>query len=99
MLTNTNFLTTEVENNQIVKSNFTDTISLSLTEREIEIINLIVEGLSTKEIAKELFVSFNTIKTHRMRIRYKLNVKNVAGVVREAFLGKIISFARFKQAC
>ncbi len=44
----------------------------SLTPREIEIIRLIRNGLSTFQIAEKLFVSAETIKTHRRNIYYKL---------------------------
>jgi DNA-binding CsgD family transcriptional regulator len=62
-----------------------------LTSREIEIINLIIEEQSTKEIAETMFLSFETIKSHRKNIMAKLGAKNVAGIVREAFLQNIIS--------
>jgi DNA-binding CsgD family transcriptional regulator len=57
-----------------------------LTTREIEILNLIVQEQSTKEIAESLFLSTETVKSHRKKIMNKLDVKNVAGIVREAFL-------------
>lgn len=57
-----------------------------LTKRELEIVELIVFEYSTKEIAQQLFLSFETIKTHRHRIMQKLNVRSVAGIVREAIL-------------
>ncbi|NOU45652.1 MAG: response regulator transcription factor [Bacteroidales bacterium] len=55
-----------------------------LTEREIEIIKLIVEGLSNKEIADKLFISPRTVDTHRTNLMKKLEVNNVAGLVRYA---------------
>lgn len=63
-----------------------------LSEREIEIIQLIIEELSTKQIAGKLFLSNETIKSHRRNIMRKLDVKNVAGIVREAFCRRIIVF-------
>jgi len=62
-----------------------------LTSREQEIIRLITQEYSTKEIAQQLYLSFETVKSHRHSIMNKLNVKNVAGIVREAFLQNIIS--------
>jgi len=47
-----------------------------LTEREYDILKLICEGLSNEEIAKKLFISKNTVKTHIRNIYDKLNVKN-----------------------
>ena len=55
-----------------------------LTDREIEIIKLIVEGLSNKDIAEKLFISPRTVDTHRTNLMKKLDVNNVAGLVRYA---------------
>lgn len=62
----------------------------TITGRESQIIELLVNEFSTKEIARELNISFETVKTHRNNIRIKLGVKNVAGVVREAFYLKLV---------
>ena len=53
-----------------------DTLN-SITEREREIIQLIVEGNKTKEIAKKLCLSVKTIETHRSNIMRKLNIDNL----------------------
>ena len=55
-----------------------------LTKREKEVLHLIVEELTTKEIADRLFVSMCTVETHRLHLINKLGVKNTAGLVREA---------------
>jgi DNA-binding NarL/FixJ family response regulator len=55
-----------------------------LTDREIEIIRLIAEGLSNKEIADKLFISHRTVDTHRTNMMNKLGLHNVAGIVRFA---------------
>jgi DNA-binding NarL/FixJ family response regulator len=52
-----------------------------LSGREIEIINLISRGLSSKEIAGELFVSKKTVEVHRYNILKKLNLTNAAALV------------------
>ena len=56
----------------------------NLTRRELEIIQLIVEEYSTQEIAGKLFISVNTVESHRKNLILKLGVKNTAGIVREA---------------
>lgn len=55
-----------------------------LTEREHEVLALIAEGLSNKEIAGRLQLGVRTIETHRERIMRKLNVHSVAGLTRFA---------------
>lgn len=55
-----------------------------LTQREREIIKLICEGYSTKEISEKLFISFKTVDTHRNNIMRKLNLNNVVSLVRFA---------------
>jgi len=55
-----------------------------LTERELEILKLVAEGLSTRDIAEKLFIAVRTVETHRKTIMNKLEVTNVAGMVRIA---------------
>ncbi len=54
---------------------------VSLSEREIEIIKLISDGCTNKEIADQLFLSTHTVNTHRKNIMNKLGIKNTAGIV------------------
>ncbi len=61
-----------------------------LTRREIEIINLVAQGLSNNEIGKKLFISPRTADTHRTNIMRKLDLHNVAEIVRFAFQNKLI---------
>jgi DNA-binding NarL/FixJ family response regulator len=55
-----------------------------LSPREIEIITMIAEGKSSKEIASILFLSFRTIQNHRTKIMKKLNLKKNTDLVRYA---------------
>jgi DNA-binding CsgD family transcriptional regulator len=48
---------------------------LRITPRELEILNLIAQGMSNREIADKLFVSENTVKTHSSRVFDKLGAK------------------------
>lgn len=56
----------------------------NLSKRERQVLSLIVEGKSSKEIAAELGISFKTAVTHRASIMGKLDVHEIASVVREA---------------
>jgi NarL family two-component system response regulator LiaR len=63
---------------------------LGMTPRELEILQLIAEGLSNKEIAERSFISENTVKTHSSRVFDKLGVKRrVQAVQRGRELGLI----------
>jgi DNA-binding NarL/FixJ family response regulator len=52
-----------------------------LSEREIEVINLIRDGLSSKEIATRLNIAIKTVEVHRHNILKKLKVKNTASLI------------------
>ncbi len=58
--------------------------SSQLTKRETEIVALIAEGMSSKEIAEKLFISIKTVETHRAHIMEKLECRNSAEIIRYA---------------
>ena len=60
-------------------------INHSLSMREREVLNLIVNEFTIKEIADQLYISVHTVISHRKSIQGKLNAKNTAGIVRRAF--------------
>ncbi|WP_369753492.1 response regulator [Flavobacterium sp. WC2409] len=66
------------------------TIDLLLTGREIEIITLIALEYSGKEISEQLFISSNTVETHRKNIMKKLKAKNTISLVKFAIKNKLI---------
>lgn len=55
-----------------------------ISEREYEVLKLIIQGLSNKEIADKLYVSTRTIDSHRYNIMKKLNAKNLAELIQRA---------------
>ncbi|WP_430402787.1 response regulator [Fluviicola sp.] len=61
-----------------------------LSEREIEIIELIAEGFTSKEIATRLFISEHTVKTHRKNIFQKTNVSDSDELIKWAMNNKLI---------
>ena len=56
---------------------------LKLSSREIEILQLLKEGYSNKEISQHLFLSELTVKTHRKNIMTKMGAKNIADLLRK----------------
>ncbi|NNF33606.1 MAG: response regulator transcription factor [Saprospiraceae bacterium] len=63
---------------------------ISLSSREKQILQLIVDEFTTSEISEKLFISVNTVETHRRNIMNKLGAKNTAGVVRIALENKLL---------
>ncbi len=64
---------------------------IEISAREIEIIRLITEGHSNKEIADKLFISLHTVNTHRKNIMNKLGINNTAGLVMFAIKNEILN--------
>jgi len=61
-----------------------DAIFESLTPRQREVLTLIAEGNSTKNIARLLNISVKTVETHRRLLMERLDIHNLAGLVRYA---------------
>ena len=59
--------------------------SPKVTPREKEVLHLIAHEHSTKEIASKLYVSYETVNSHRKNLLRKMDVKNTAGLVRAGF--------------
>ena len=55
-----------------------------ITDRENEILRLIVEGFSNRQIAERLTLSVRTVETHRANIMKKLKIENLAGLIKYA---------------
>jgi two-component system, NarL family, response regulator NreC len=74
---------------RLQQQNLTDSYEL-LTDREREILQLLAEGRSNKEVAQVLSLSPYTVETHRSHIMQKLNLHNTAEIVLYAMRKKII---------
>ena len=57
---------------------------LELSKRELEILNLMAQGYSNEEIAKTIFVSVSTVKTHNQNLFEKLDVKRRTQAIEKA---------------
>src|SRR5690606_16717232 len=82
------YLTQEVrsafDNDMRAKEIMGETGYHALTKREKEVVKLICRECTTQEIAASLFLSPQTIDTHRKNILHKLGVRNTAGLVKYA---------------
>ena len=70
---------------QIKKQEKNNQETKSLTERELEILKLIVQEYSTATIAEQLFISPRTVDTHRKNIMQKTQSKTIIGLIKFAF--------------
>lgn len=74
-----------------------DDESETLTDREKEIIVCVVKGLSNKEIADKLFISINTVTTHRRNIARKLDIHSPSGLTIYAIVNKLVDVGEIKS--
>ena len=63
----------------------------SITIREREVVQLIAEGLSSKQIGGALNISTRTVESHRAKLMEKLRIRNVTGLVRYAIREGLVS--------
>jgi DNA-binding NarL/FixJ family response regulator len=69
----------------------------SLTRREQEVLRLLVEGLSAKEIGERFFISPKTVENHRTNIMNKLNIHSTMALVRYAAKLGLIDVDQWKE--
>ena len=62
-----------------------------LTPRQKEVLQLIAEGYSTREIAERLHVSVKTVEAHRANLMERLEIHDVPGLVRLAIRARLVS--------
>lgn len=62
-----------------------------LSERELDVLKLLVEGFSNKEIANKLYISTHTVISHRKNISQKTGIKSVSGLTIFAVLNKLVT--------
>ena len=58
--------------------------SMPLTPRQKEILKLVAQGLTNREVAHQLKISVRTVEVHRFNLMRRLNVRNVAQLLRQA---------------
>jgi DNA-binding NarL/FixJ family response regulator len=67
-----------------VKQNHTNNVAVKLTHRELEILDLILKELTSREIAEQLYISKQTVDTHRLSIMEKTGSKSIVGLIKYA---------------
>lgn len=65
----------------------------TLTQREMEVLALIVQELSSEEIAEKLFISRRTVDTHRKHILQKTQSKTIVGLIKFAFRNELVDIS------
>ncbi|HNQ67495.1 MAG TPA: response regulator transcription factor [Bacteroidales bacterium] len=75
---------------QLTKEKKSDKNIIDLTRREKEILQLLCEGLSNKEIAEELFISERTVLGHKTNLMIKTNCKNSLSLMAYAIKNKLV---------
>ena len=80
--------------NRLVQGNGQGPNLAELTNREREVLILVAEGLSNKEISNHLEVGVRTVETHRERIMRKLAIHSVAGLTRFAIAKGLVAVRR-----
>ena len=63
---------------------------LQITDREMEVLELICQGLSNNEISEKIFLSPRTVETHRAKLLRKTDTKNTSGLIIYAIKNKVI---------
>lgn len=85
-----NYFSSQVQNvifkkySSVVKAKKEKEPDIKLTSREMEIVRLIAEGLTSQEMAEKLFISPRTVETHRANLMKKTGVKSAMELVRKA---------------
>lgn len=77
---------------KIKANNFNE---VDFSKREMEVLELICQQLTTAEIAEQLFISPRTVEVHRNNLLLKADVKNVAGLVIYAIQHNLVTFDKF----
>lgn len=67
-----------------------DNLVSQITQRELEVLKLIALGLTSQDIANKLFISKNTVETHRKNMLSKFNVNNTAALLKIAYKKNLV---------
>ncbi len=73
-----------IQNREDFRPNEDEIRKLGLSKREVEVLQLMADGLSNNEIAEKLFLSLNTVKSHSSRVFEKLDVRRRTQAIEKA---------------
>lgn len=90
VLSGNKYISEKIVQSQLVNFSGNKNDLSSLSEREWEILNLLVKGQSTSEIAQNLNLRLNTISTYKVRIFQKMNVNNIVELIEKVKLNKLL---------
>jgi DNA-binding CsgD family transcriptional regulator len=79
-----------LNNNPEPQPNHSELVKQILSDRELDVLKLLVEGFSNKEIADKLYISTHTVISHRKNIIQKTGIKSVSGLTIFAVVNKLI---------
>ena len=65
--------------------------NITLTARELEVLEMLSHGLSSKEISEKLYISPNTVEYHRKQLLRKTSSRNVAELIGNAFRYRLLN--------
>lgn len=85
------YLSKDIIQRKTQSSETTGVAKKHLSKREIEIIKLIQDGLTNKEISERMFISLKTVESHRTNIFRKLRIKNVAELLKHVHDNMMLS--------
>ncbi len=68
----------------VIKKETVKYLNIDLTDREIEVLSLIIKQFTSAQISEKLKIGLRTVETHRRNMMRKLNVKNTAGLIQAA---------------
>lgn len=93
LISGSNYLSEEASQtllNSFMKTGRYEHAMEKLSDREKEVLECIASGLTTQEIGDKLFISKNTVETHRKNLLYKLKARNTAELVNNAYKHRVI---------
>jgi DNA-binding CsgD family transcriptional regulator len=93
-----NAIVNKIQNLPNINQNFrADKMQETLSDREIDVLKLLVAGHSNKEIADKLNISTNTVISHRKNISQRTSIKSVAGLTIYAVVNNIINIDNYQE--